>query len=270
MITATDLGAARGSRILLDDASFRVGPGRPDRAGRPQRRGQDDAHPGSRGRGRAVRGGHSIRQRGVPAAGSAHRRSRRPGPDRILSARGLDEVVRRMRDNESAMASADHHIRDRAMARYVRVNDEFLARGGYASESEAAAIASSLGLPDRVLGQPLHTLSGGQRRRVELARILFSGAERVAAARRADEPPRRRLRDVATGIPCALTRAGSSSSHTMRRCCSTRSTGCSTSMPLGRCSTSTTSDGRRTYSSARSTSVVVDGNGAMPRSRRRR
>src|SRR4029079_8936260 len=34
-----------------------------------------------------------------------------------------------------------------------------------------------LGLPDRVLGQPLRTLSGGQRRRVELSRILFSGAE---------------------------------------------------------------------------------------------
>jgi ABC-type Mn2+/Zn2+ transport system ATPase subunit len=94
--------------------------------------------------------------------------------DRILSARGLDTVVRRMRTTEGEMASADAETHEKAMRRYPRLEAEFQAAGGYAAESEAASFASSLGLPDRVLEQPLRTLSGGQRRRVELSRILFA------------------------------------------------------------------------------------------------
>ena len=48
--------------------------------------------------------------------------------------------------------------------------------GGYEASSEAARICDALGLPARILDQQLSTLSGGQRRRVELARILFSAS----------------------------------------------------------------------------------------------
>ena len=107
-----------------------------------------------------------------------------PARERILSARGLDAVVRRLREAEAAMASDDADVRDRAMRRYERADAELHAGGGYSAEAEAAQIASSLGIEDRLLSQPLRTLSGGQRRRVELARILFSGAETLLL----DEP----------------------------------------------------------------------------------
>ena len=45
-------------------------------------------------------------------------------------------------------------------------------------------MAASLGLPQEVMGQQLGTLSGGQRRRIELARILFSDADTLIL----DEP----------------------------------------------------------------------------------
>ncbi|WP_432803643.1 ABC-F family ATP-binding cassette domain-containing protein [Brachybacterium sillae] len=97
---------------------------------------------------------------------------------RILSARGLDEVFARLRRAEQEMGdeSLSGDLREKAMNRYVRLNDELETRGGYAAEAEAKRMAANLGLPERLLEQQLETLSGGQRRRVELARILFSQA----------------------------------------------------------------------------------------------
>ena len=96
--------------------------------------------------------------------------------DRVLSARGLDELMRKLREAELQMADANPARRDAAVRRYGNLEERLSVLGGYAAEAEASSLAASLGLPAQALRQPLRTLSGGQRRRVELARILFGGS----------------------------------------------------------------------------------------------
>ena len=185
MITATDVEINVGSRVLLDAVTFRVAPG--DRIGLVGRNGAGKTTLTKVLAGELLPAAGSVTNTGQigylpqdPRTGDLDVLAR----DRILSARGLDVVVRDMRAAETSMGSSDHAVRDAAVRRYSRIEDHFHVLGGYAAESEAASIAASLGLPERVLGQPLGTLSGGQRRRVELARILFSGAETLLL----DEP----------------------------------------------------------------------------------
>ena len=181
MITATDLEVRAGARTLLfaDGAALRVQPG--DRIGLVGRNGAgktttmrilagaDDPYAGT-----VVRNGEVGYLPQDPREGDLEVLAR----DRVLSARGLDRLLADLEKQQAVMAEiVDEAERDRAVLRYGQLEERFAALGGYAAESEAGRISASLGLPERVLAQPLRTLSGGQRRRVELARILFAASD---------------------------------------------------------------------------------------------
>ena len=185
MLKANAVEVRVGARLLLSRVSFQVVAG--DRIGLVGRNGA--------GKTTLTR---ILAGQGQPAAGAVSRRGNvaylpqdtRSGEpeqiarDRILGARGLDRVVRRLRSAEEQMAMTEGNQREEAMAAYTRADNALHAAGGYGAEAEASRIAANLGISEQMLTQPLKTLSGGQRRRVELARILFSNSDTLLL----DEP----------------------------------------------------------------------------------
>ena len=181
MITATDMEVRAGARTLLsiEGPALRIQPG--DRIGLVGRNGAGKtttmrilAGEGEPYAGKIDRTGEVGYLPQDPREGDLDMLAR----DRVLSARGLDTLLSDLEKQQTIMAEvADDAARDKAVRRYGELEERFASLGGYAAESEAGRICASLGLPDRVLTQALRTLSGGQRRRVELARILFAASD---------------------------------------------------------------------------------------------
>ncbi len=118
----------------------------------------------------------------------------------VLSGRSIDEQLERIEKLRIAMEESPS---EDAVRRFSRAEELFASSGGYAAEGEARSIAAGLGVPDARLELPIGVLSGGERRRVELARILF---RRVGGAlsRRTDQPPRHRRQGMAPRLPPRL------------------------------------------------------------------
>ena len=176
-----------GARLLLEHASFQVGGGRQDRAGRAEWGRQDDADQDLGGGGdagvgnghsRAVRSAICRRTRG-PAISTC---SPRTGSS---SARGLDAVVERLRKRRARDGRRlGPRCRTRRWPRTRGPRPNWPRPAATRPKPRRPGSPATSGCRERVLHQPIRTLSGGQRRRVELARILFSGAETMLL----DEP----------------------------------------------------------------------------------
>ncbi|GAA2525995.1 ABC-F family ATP-binding cassette domain-containing protein [Microbacterium mitrae] len=185
MLAVQGLEIRVGARLLMENVTFRVGPG--DKIGLVGRNGAGKTTLTKVLAGDLIPSDGSVTRSGElgylpqdPRTGDPEMLAR----TRILDARGLGSLQVSMAEHTAKMASDDPAVAERAMRKYANVMERFEALGGYAAEAEAASIAHNLSLPDRILDQPLKTLSGGQRRRIELARILFSDAETMIL----DEP----------------------------------------------------------------------------------
>jgi ATPase subunit of ABC transporter with duplicated ATPase domains len=92
----------------------------------------------------------------------------------VLSGRGLDRATDAL-ERARLVLEADPTTRN--VERFASAHDQFEGAGGYAAESEVRSLVAGIGLDADRLDLTLGALSGGERRRLELVRILFSGSE---------------------------------------------------------------------------------------------
>jgi ATPase subunit of ABC transporter with duplicated ATPase domains len=94
--------------------------------------------------------------------------------EHVLAARGLVDLARRL---ERARGRLEEEPSEPNVNRFSRLEEEYRRLDGYRAESDAKAIAAGVGLTQDRLTRRVAVLSGGERRRLELARILFGSAD---------------------------------------------------------------------------------------------
>ncbi|NJL57953.1 ABC-F family ATP-binding cassette domain-containing protein, partial [bacterium] len=87
----------------------------------------------------------------------------------------LRAVEQRLNALESAMADPDQH--DAALAEYGPLQEKFERDGGYIYESKLRMVLTGLGFDEADFAMPLPRLSGGQRTRALLARLLLEAPD---------------------------------------------------------------------------------------------
>ncbi|MGA8369872.1 MAG: ABC-F family ATP-binding cassette domain-containing protein [Acidimicrobiales bacterium] len=187
MIVGSSLTIEIGDRTLLRDASFVIGAG--EKVGLVGRNGTGKStfisviieEPG-----RNVRSTGSVRIRGtygyLPQVPVPNGLGLDPnGFSHVLSARGLDVLDDALGKARTQMAKDPS---SENIELFSDLEEQFRENGGYEAEAIMARLADGLGLRQELLLEDIEGLSGGQRRRVDLIRILFQGPDMMIL----DEP----------------------------------------------------------------------------------
>jgi ATPase subunit of ABC transporter with duplicated ATPase domains len=175
VLSVRDLSVEVGGRLTLTGATFTIAPG--DKVGLVGRNGA-----GKTSLFRVLGGSNPPHTGTVDIRGALGYLAQEPprmeagatALSHVLSGRGLDELGERL---EKLRAAVDEDPSDRNVARFARAQEAFEAADGYAADAEVRRICAGLGLKGDRVDRQVAVLSGGERRRVELARILFAGSD---------------------------------------------------------------------------------------------
>ena len=180
MLTLTAARVEIGARTLLNDTSLLI------------KQGEKVALVGANGMGkttllRSIAGDHSLTAGSVKVPDrTAYLRQETPhleaahgqtALEYLLESSPLTALHIEMERLTALMASSEGEDLERAVEQYGEVQEQFAQGGGYELEARAEQIASGVGLDEDALLTPVTALSGGQRRKLDLAGLLLAGGD---------------------------------------------------------------------------------------------
>ncbi len=197
MLEVKGLTLSRGGKYLLEDVSFVIGRG--EKVGLVGVNGagkttllkaiSGEFEPDSGTISRPERLGYLGQERLADALLAGQGRVDRAAPvtvrEVMLAGRNLEALAAELRAIEAQLAEAttpgaaapDEGALYALLARYGDLETQFGLAGGYNAEHEIAELLKGLGLGDVELERPVAGLSGGQKTRLALARVLFAAPD---------------------------------------------------------------------------------------------